>query len=273
MIKTNNLHFHYKKNQDVFTGLSFEIEHKGIIGLLGKNGIGKTTLLHLLAGLIFPKAGELKVGDQFPMQRRPEYLSKLFFLPDVPFVPQLSIAAYTKAYAPLYPDFDAEKMQGILKDFELEPKLRLDKLSLGQQKKAMMAFALATGCSLLLLDEPTNGLDIPSKSIFRKILVESITDAQTVILSTHLVKDVENILDGILILERGEIVLNQSVDQISQRLQFVKTPVLPEDGSVLYYEKCLEGYHILQYAETDDYTEMDIELLFNALCHQPTLTI
>lgn len=164
-------------------------------------------------------------------------------------------------------------MERILKEFELKATDKLNEISHGQQKKFMIAFALATNSKLLLLDEPTNGLDIPSKSIFRKVLVNSVNEDQLVIISTHQVKDIETIIDNIVILEEGKVVFEKDIYSITEKLEFQKISSISDKSEVLYAEKCPGGYKAIVPATTTSETELDIELLFNAICNNTKLKI
>jgi ABC-2 type transport system ATP-binding protein len=186
--------------------------------------------------------------------------------------PSISIGIYIKATAPLYPKFDYNKMSRILQEFELDPKKSLNGLSHGQRKKFLIAFALSTNCSLLILDEPTNGLDIPSKSLFRKILVSSVSEEQLVLISTHQVKDIDTIIDKIVVLDEGKIVFSETVFDISQQWQFKTVVSLYDIESPIYQEKFAGGYRIITAPTTGEETEIDIELLFNAIINDTNLT-
>ena len=220
MISIDQLSFHYKKQPEFISNLTIKQEAGSIVGLLGKNGAGKTTLLNLLAGLLQPQAGSIKIAEFTPFERQPDFLGDLFMVQEEFQFPQVSINLYLKATASLYPNFDEVKLDGILNEFELDRKSMIHKLSQGQRKKFLIAFALATNCKLLLLDEPTNELDIPSKSIFRKVLVGSVTEEQLVLISTHQVKDIETILDTVVVMDQGKIIFKESMETITQRWQF-----------------------------------------------------
>jgi ABC-2 type transport system ATP-binding protein len=218
-----------------------------------------------LAGLLLPQSGSLKVGGFTPFDRLPDYLGDLFMVPEEFQFPQVSINLYLKATASLYPNFDEEKLDGILKDFELDRKSMIHKLSQGQRKKFLIAFALATNCKLLLLDEPTNGLDIPSKSIFRKVLVSSVTDEQLVIISTHQVKDIETILDTVVIMDQGKIIFKKSMEEITRQWQFQHVASLAGIEEIAFSEKYPGGYKVMVSASGEEETEVDLELLFKAI--------
>lgn len=271
MISIQHLTFQYKKQDALFTDLSFEQQNGSIVGLLGKNGAGKSTFLKLITGLLKPQIGELNINGFKPFDRFPDFLSDIYMVSEEFSFPSITIGLYIKATAPLYPKFDYEKMNKILQEFELDPKKNLNGLSHGQRKKFLIAFALSTNCSLLILDEPTNGLDIPSKSLFRKILVSSVSDEQLVLISTHQVKDIETIIDTIVVLDEGKMVYNETVFNISQQLQFKTVTSLSDIETAVYQEKCLGGYRIIMPADELEETEIDIELLFNAIINKVTL--
>jgi ABC-2 type transport system ATP-binding protein len=271
MISIEQLTFHYKKQQALFSDLSFQQKNGSITGLLGKNGAGKSTLLKLMAGLLKPQTGQLTINSFKPFDRHPDFLADVFMVPEEFSFPPVSIDCYVKATAPLYPNFGHEKMDRILQEFELNRKKNINRLSHGQRKKFLIAFALATNCRLLILDEPTNGLDIPSKSLFRKILVSSVTEDQLVLISTHQVKDIDTIIDKIVMVDEGEIVFNEEVINISQKWQFQIVTNLSGIADPIYHEKCPSGYRIICPTNNEDETDIDIELLFNAAVNKANL--
>ena len=271
MIDIQNLTFSYSKKDHLFQELSLQAAEGSIIGLLGKNGAGKSTLLKLMGGLLKPQAGTIEILNQNPFRRHPSYLQHVYFVPEEFAVPSISINAYVKATGPLYPGFDYSKMVGIMHDFELDGVKNLGKMSYGQKKKFLIAFALSTNCKLLILDEPTNGLDIPSKSLFRKVVAGALSDDQMVIISTHQVKDVENLIDRIVLIDHGRIMFNHSVLDVSQNLAFhTVSDVVNTD--CLYNESAPGGYRILTKKNGTE-TPTDIELLFNAVTNGIKLEI
>lgn len=268
MITIKDLTFSYKKNSMLFSGLSADIKAGSITGLLGKNGAGKTSLLHLIAGLLFPKNGTIRVNNMNPFERKPEFLSDLSMIPEEFSFPSVSIDCYIKALSPLYPAFSSEKMDSILEKFELNRTDQLNKLSHGQRKKFLIAFSLSTNCKVLILDEPTNGLDIPSKSAFRKILVNSVSDEQTVIISTHQVKDIEAIIDNIVIVDHGIISYQDTTENICRKYNF-ETIQSPNDvENPLYMEKVPMGYKVITPAKGQNESVIDMELFFNAVINK-----
>ncbi|WP_248724012.1 ATP-binding cassette domain-containing protein [Seonamhaeicola sp. ML3] len=272
MISIENLSYNYSKKETLFKDLNFKQDTGNIVGLLGKNGAGKSTLFKIISGLVHVKSNGVEVNGFKPSNRNPNFLSDIFLVTEAPFYPALSIASYVKVYSTFYKNFDHEKMNQILSDFELKPSHKLQKLSHGQQKKFTIAFALATNCKLLLLDEPTNGLDIHSKSVFRKVLVNAVGDDQLVLISTHQVKDIEAVIDKIVIIDNGNIVFEEDMITILEKLQF-KRVVSLEDKTVLYSEKSVGGYDAILPVINEEETEIDIELLFKAVLNNAEIKL
>ena len=187
--------------------------------------------------------------------------------------PHVSIDCYVKAFSPLcHPAFDKEKLERIFIEFELDKKSHLNRLSHGQRKKFLIAFALASNCQVLVLDEPTNGLDIPSKSQFRKILVSSVTDEQLVLISTHQVKDIDTIIDKIVVIDNGAIIYQEDTEMISRKLYFDTVNTLAGVDNILHHERCTIGHKIIIPATNGNESSIDLELLFNAIINQSIKT-
>ena len=263
MINIQSLEFSHLKEDTLFKNLSLNLEPGSITGLLGKNGAGKTSLLKLIAGILFSEKGELKVLGHQPKKRQPSFLEMVYYLPEEFYLPNTSAKNYIKANSVFYPNFDHELMMRQMQEFEIPLKNRLDKMSYGQKKKFLISFALATKSRLLILDEPTNGLDIPSKTIFRKLLAGALDENQLVLISTHQIKDVENLIDRIMVLSDGEIILDQDIMNISDQFRFVTLPDL-NSNNILYHETSPGGYRVILPNEGNS-SQVDIELLFNAI--------
>jgi len=264
MIKISDLSFAYPKKPKLYNNLSMELRAGSITGLLGTNGAGKTTLLKLLAGLLSRSGGSIMVNTMNPSERAVDLLQDIYLIPEEFYLPSVTISTYVKAHHGFYPAFDLEKFDTILKDFHLENSAKIHELSHGQKKKFIVSFALATNCSLLIFDEPTNGLDIPSKALFRKILAGSIGENQLVIISTHQVKDVENLIDNIVILKEGQVAFHEKTVDISDKYVFSSGRSF-DDASVLYSEAIPGGYKTIAAQTAGTASEIDIELLFNAI--------
>ena len=266
MIQVNNLSFSYPRSKHkVFDGLNLELNESRIYGLLGKNGMGKSTLLYLIAGLLRPKKGSILVDGLTASKRYPEMLQEIYLVPEEYNLPNMSLANYTKIHETFYPRFSKETLNKCLEDFEMHTNINMKQLSMGQKKKVYMSFALATGCRLLLMDEPTNGLDIPSKTLFRKVVAGNMADDSSLIISTHQVHDVEQLLDYIIILDNSQVLLNDSTEAITSRYRFDVLQPSEMDNSVLYAEPSLQGNSVIcKRKEGDKETYINLELLFNA---------
>ncbi len=276
MVEIKDLVFSYRRDgKPLFDGLSLKLESGNIYGLLGKNGAGKTTLLKVISGLLFKGKGEVTVLGKDPAGRSPGLLSKIFFLPEEFYLPPVRGIDYVRLYRPFYPAFKPELFESYARELEVDTTGRLGSLSYGQKKKFLIAFGLASGCSIVVLDEPTNGLDIPSKRQFRKLISGMIGESgeigkdQIFIISTHQVRDLEHLIDPIIILDSGRIILNESLEELSKHFSMSIEKEEPEtwkagSGDVLYWEKVLGGYAVIRKGPSEG-RELDIEVLFNAL--------
>ncbi|MEM1358230.1 MAG: ABC transporter ATP-binding protein [Bacteroidota bacterium] len=205
ILSATNLSHRYGRSPEVLSGVNFAIEEPGITGLCAPNGEGKTTLMKLIAGLQFPRTGKLEVFGQTPAKRPLDLLQRIYFLPSEPYFPKWPPARIAKYYGPLYPNFNQQLFQDTLNDFRVDPERPLDKVSFGQKRRAQLAFALATRTQLLLLDEPTTGLDIQGKDQFRRTLIAGTEAGQTIIIATHLLAEIEPVLDHVMLLKGGRI--------------------------------------------------------------------
>jgi len=266
MIDIKNVDFSYSRNAKLLSGLSLKLETGRIHGLLGKNGEGKSTLLKLISGLVFPIHGSIDVMGFDPQKRTPAMLQDIFFLPEeLPQLP-LSIKNYEEVYAPFYPNFSAEQFDSYLKEFEIDDKkAMLNKLSHGQKKKVFVSFGLATNTKLLLMDEPTNGLDIPSKGQFRRMVATAVDESRCLIISTHQVRDLDSLIDSIMIMDGHEIVFNEPNENITKKLLFKVVDHNDTDESVIYSEESMRGLYQVRENTTGEESKLDIELLFNAV--------
>lgn len=264
MVSLQNITYSYRRGTRVLDGLNLTLEPGRIYGLLGQNGAGKSTLLYQMAGLLFPNSGACRVSGLEPSRREPAFLRSVYIVPETFRLPDLSSDTFLKLYAPFYPTFDHTLFASILQQFGIGKSEELNNLSHGRQKQFQIAFAVATGAKLLLLDEPTNGLDIPSKQQFRKIIAGSLRDDQVMVISTHQVRDLDSLIDEVLILDKGRIVLHAPVTRITERLVFKKVKERSESGKPLYAEEALGGFAVITHNTSDENSRLDMELLFNA---------
>ena len=262
MIEIKNLDFGYKY-QAVFKNISLNFEKGNIYGLLGENGVGKTTLLKLISGLQKPTAGECLVDGVAPFNRWPETLQKIFFISEDFAIPEGTPINNLRELAPFYPNCNEAQFIELCKEMEVDPSRKYGELSFGQQKKCLIATALALNTDYLLLDEPTNGLDIPSKTLFRQVIAKHANENRTIIISTHQVKDVENLIDPIIILDHDEVLLKATFRTITDKLYFDYGT--EKDDNALYSEMIPGGYvNVTRNPEGVD-SKVSVEILFNTV--------
>ena len=262
MITIDNLGFSYGENI-VLKDITMRLEDGRIYGLLGENGVGKTTLLTLLSGLKKPKAGRIEIDGQHPFDRNPSLLSEIFYLSDEVAEANMTAMDYARNYGKFWTNFSLGKFVEIMGVFEIRPGQKMNQMSFGQLKKTHIAFALACNTKYLFMDEPTNGLDIPSKAQFRKALMKYTREDSTVLISTHQVRDLENVIDPIIILDKQQVLLNASIQEISEKLYFdYSTELKPE----ALYREMIPGGNIQVLLNTgNEDSKVNIEALFNTV--------
>lgn len=270
MITVENLSFLYRKSKRaVLHDFSLSLEKGRVYGLLGKNGAGKSTLLYLMSGLLTPKSGKVVYHDVDVRRRLPITLQDMFLVPEEFDLPPVSLISYIELNSPFYPRFSKEDMVKYLHYFEMDINIDLGPLSMGQKKKVFMSFALATNTSLLLMDEPTNGLDIPGKSQFRKFIASGMTDDKTILISTHQVRDIDKVLDHVLIMDNSRVLLNESTMSICDKLFFTESENRELLQSSLFSTPSIQGNFLLLPNESGEDSEINLELLFNATLAVP----
>ena len=262
MIEIKDLAFSYGKTP-VLKSITTTLEEGRIYGLLGENGVGKTTLLTLLCGLKKVCSGSITTDGQNPFDRTPTMLQNQFYLPDEVLPIAMKAECFAKERGAFWPDYDHAKFLEIMKEFENDPAKKMNQMSAGQLKKTYISLALACGCKYIFMDEPTNGLDIPSKTQFRSAIMKYTSDDSTIVISTHQVRDLENIIDPIIILDRQDVLLNASVEEITSKLYFdYGTQLHPES---LYSEQLPGGFIQVYPNSTGEDSKINVEALFNAV--------
>ncbi len=262
MIEINDLAFSYGKTP-VLKSITTTLEEGRIYGLLGENGVGKTTLLTLLCGLKKVCSGSITTDGENPFDRTPTLLQNQFYLPDEVLPIAMKAECFAKERGAFWPDYDHAKFLEIMKEFENDPAKKMNQMSAGQLKKTYISLALACGCKYIFMDEPTNGLDIPSKTQFRSAIMKYTTDDSTIVISTHQVRDLENIIDPIIILDRQDVLLNATVEEITSKLYFdYGTQLHPES---LYSEQLPGGFIQVYPNSTGEDSKINVEALFNAV--------
>ncbi len=267
MIQVKSLKFNYPKRKTILDNINLEFVPGNIYGLFGRNGEGKSTLMKLMCGLLFPKTGACQIFDQPTSARTVKGLQDSFIVPEDFELSPLRIATYAKVNGAFYPKFSFEQFHHLIKEFHLDLQDFIPTLSFGQQKKVLIAFGIATNTKLLLMDEPTNGLDIPSKSQFRKIIAEAVDKGKCIIIATHQVRDLHSLINHLVILDQARVILDQSLSAVSNTLWFGKPPQGISEP-ILFSESSFGGKVVLPRNERHE-TEVDLELLFNAALARP----
>ena len=262
MIQIENLAFSYGSSP-VLRNIGMKLEEGRIYGLLGENGVGKTTLLTLLCGLKKPQQGSIIVDDHIPYDREPSLLSMQYYLPDEVAPVRLKASDWARTNGAFWPRFDYEKFITIMGEFENDPSKMMTTMSAGQLKKTYIAFSIATNAKYLYMDEPTNALDIPGKAQFRSAILKHTSEDSTIVISTHQVRDLENIIDPIIILDRQEVLVNASLEAIADKLYFDYGNILNENS--LYTEQLPGGFIQVYPNVTGIQSKVSIEALFNAV--------
>ncbi|HTE02033.1 MAG TPA: ABC transporter ATP-binding protein [Mucilaginibacter sp.] len=274
MVEIKNLSFAYPRKPLLFKDLDLSLSNGHIYGLLGKNGAGKSTLLKNMIGLAFPQKGNCLFNGINVSGRSVRVLQDIYFIAEELYVPSLTPVQFVANTAVFYPKFNQSDFYHYLKVLDVDIEAVMDKQSYGQQKKAMIAFGLATNTGLLIMDEPTNGLDIPSKVQFRKLIASVLTEDRCIIISTHQVRDLDSLIDTLLVLHEREIVVNRSLDEVAEKLTFGSYPDT-EGLPVLYEEESIRGKNAILRNTTGKFSKADLELLFNAIIsgNKPLLEI
>lgn len=266
MLRLENISFRYLRgNAPVIDDVDLTLSPGHIYGLLGRNGAGKSTLLYIMSGLLRPDGGRVSLDGDDVTLRRPSTLSDIFLVPEEFDLPSTRLKTFVRLNAPFYPRFSEEVLAKCLDDFELDRDLHLGRLSMGQKKRVFMSFALATQTRLILLDEPTNGLDIPAKSLFRKTVARNLAEDATMVVSTHQVRDIDVLLDHIIMTDKGKIVFDHAVSEIAERLAFSEVPISDTTVCPLFEQPSIHGRSVVMANLSGHETPLNLELLFNAI--------
>jgi ABC-2 type transport system ATP-binding protein len=265
MIELDRVSFGYRQHERLLRNLTLTLRPGNIYGLLGLNGAGKSTLLKLVTGLLYPGHGSIRTLGYDASRRSPGMLEKIFVLPEELNVPRVTVGEYVRTRAPFYSGFAHDRFERYLTEFELPRDRKLTELSYGQKKKLLLSFGLACNSALLVMDEPTNGLDIPSKGQFRRLIAEAATEDRVFIVSTHQVRDVESLIDPIVVLHGGAVVLNQTIAELGSRIRMSHTPTRPEAcaNGLLHTEPAIGGFWSVWSGGGDG--RLDLEVLFNTI--------
>lgn len=268
MIQIEGLHYGYGRAA-LYADFSAQIGQPGIYGVFGRNGSGKSTLLRLLCGLLTPWQGRVRVLGFQPRQRAAEFLASVYIVPEEFHLPNLTAAQLARTHGSFYPRFSHALFSDYLQVLEVPVDSRFEAMSLGQKKKAAIAFALATQTPLLLMDEPTNGLDIVGRGQFRELMRRPEQAQRVVMISTHQAHDLESILSHIWFIDQGRLALAARMDELAESLTMgvaATAQALPTDG--LLYQEALGAqvaYVARRVAGVPEEGALQLELLYKAL--------
>ncbi len=213
ILSTKNLTKSYGK-KTALSQINMEIPRGRIIGLLGPNGSGKSTFIKLAAGLLVPTAGEITIDGDAPgvnTKAKVSYLSERTYLND-----WMRVSEIMAFFEDFYTDFNRIKAENMLKDLNINPDDRLKTMSKGTKEKVQLILVMSRQAQLYLLDEPIGGVDPAARDYILNTIVTNYTEDASVIISTHLIADIEQILDEIIFINQGELVLSSSVDEIRE---------------------------------------------------------
>ena len=274
MIQFSNITFSYAGSEKtIFKDFNLSFHPGRIYGILGPNGTGKTTLLYICMGLLQVRKGIVEIDGRNIAKREHASLKELFIVPEEFELPEMTLHEYVETFRPFYPHFSDDILQRCLDEFQLPNDLHINRLSMGQKKKVLMAFALACGTKYLLMDEPTNGLDIQAKKQFRKVIATNMNDERTIIISTHQVHDVEQLLDHVIIIgnpkpsDFSSVLCDSSLPNLTKQYSFTYEPQSSTpSSSYLYSERTAQGYATISIRQQDEEeTPINLELLYNAV--------
>ncbi|MCL7987443.1 ABC transporter ATP-binding protein [Sphingobacterium sp. lm-10] len=269
MINLKNVSYQYRRGVPILENITANLKPGHIYGLLGLNGVGKTTLLKNIGGLLFPSSGAIEMTGFEPHKREVDFLSNIYFVTDHAELPEWKIRQFQEVYGSLYPKFDVGYFENLLGIFQIDCTKNIKDLSFGQVKKVNIAFALATNANVILMDEPTNGLDIPSKTQFRKIIARYVTDERLLIISTHQIRDIHNLIDHLLVLNHSRLILDESLHSLQQSFYMSTQP--SDVADAIYSEQSIHGTLSLIPNVKNEESQFDIEFFFNALSADPNL--
>ncbi len=202
-------------HKEVLTGVNVSIPKGKIVGLLGKNGAGKTTLIKLINDLLTPTSGEILVkGHQIGVDSK----KVISYLPERTYLnKQMKVSEVIEYFKDFYEDFDASKAEKLLKDLDLDINQKLSKMSKGMQEKVQLVLVMSRNADLYILDEPLGGVDPATRDYILDTILSNFNEKASVIISTHLISDIERILDEVVFIDKGKIVLQSDADKLRNK--------------------------------------------------------
>lgn len=211
LVKCNNLCKEFD-NKQILNNVNLTIPKGKIIGLLGKNGMGKTTLLKLINDLLTPTSGEVLINGEKPGISSKKAIS---YLPERTYLDKsMRISQILTFFEEFYEDFNKEKAVKLLKDLDLDINSKVSKMSKGMQEKLQLILVMSREAQLYILDEPLGGVDPATRDYILDTILSNFSEGASVIISTHLISDIERILDEVIFIDKGKIILTSSADEL-----------------------------------------------------------
>lgn len=202
-------------NKPILKDINLKIPRGKIIGLLGKNGIGKTTLIKIINDLLTPTSGEILINGEKPGIKSKEIIS---YLPERTYLDkEMTIKQVLKYFEEFYKNFDKQKAVKLLEDLNLDINKKISKMSKGMQEKLQLILVMSRNAELYILDEPLGGVDPATRDYILDTILSNFSEGASVIISTHLISDIERILDEVIFLDKGEIILTSSADELRNK--------------------------------------------------------
>lgn len=214
LVKCNKLCKEFDGKQ-VLSNVNLTIQKGRIIGLLGKNGMGKTTLIKLINDLLTPTSGEVLINGEKPNENSKRIIS---YLPERTYLDKsMKVSQVINMFEEFYDNFNKEKAIKLLKDLDLDINLKISKMSKGMQEKLQLILVMSRDAELYILDEPLGGVDPATRDYILDTILTNFSEGASVIISTHIISDIERILDDVIFIDKGKIVLTSSADELRQK--------------------------------------------------------
>lgn len=214
LIEINNLRKTYDK-KIALDNINLKISSGKVIGLLGKNGMGKTTLIKIINDLLIPSDGEILIKGKCPGIESKKIIS---YLPERTYLDkEMNISQILDYFSDFYDDFNKDKALKLLKDLNLDEKLKISKLSKGMQEKLQLILVMSRDAELYILDEPIGGVDPATRDYILDVILTNFNSEATIIISTHLISDIERILDEVIFIDNGKIILHSDTDELRRK--------------------------------------------------------
>ena len=214
LVKCNNLCKEFDDKQ-ILNNINITIPKGKIIGLLGKNGMGKTTLIKLINDLLTPTSGEILINGEKPGINSKKIIS---YLPERTYLDKsMEVSQIINFFDEFYDNFNKEKAIKLLKDLDLDINLKVRKMSKGMQEKLQLILVMSREAELYILDEPLGGVDPATRDYILDTILSNFKEGASVIISTHIISDIERILDDVIFIDKGNIVLTSSADELRKK--------------------------------------------------------